>query len=88
MMICLPPQGTPPPTQQPTRPTVHTAHSLHCGHTALPQGRSQIPADAPTPLNLCMLAPFRRLRPRVGAKAHEYWFIRLTLNAPIPLLCL
>jgi len=26
----------PPPTQQPTRPAVHTAHSRHCGHTALP----------------------------------------------------
>jgi len=36
MMICLPPQGTPPPTQQPIWPTAHTAHSQHCGHTALP----------------------------------------------------
>jgi len=39
MMICLPPQGTSPPTQQATRPTVHTAHSQHCGHTALPLGK-------------------------------------------------
>jgi len=50
MMICLPPQGTPPPIQQPTLPTAHTAHSQHCGHTGLPQGRRQTPADAPTPL--------------------------------------
>jgi len=39
MMICLSPQGTPPPTQQPTWPTAHTAHSQHCGHTVLPPGR-------------------------------------------------
>jgi len=38
MMICLPPQGTPPHTQQPPRPTAHTAHSQHCHHTALPPG--------------------------------------------------
>ena len=38
MMICLPPQGTPPPTQQPARPTAHPAHSQHCRHTALPPG--------------------------------------------------
>jgi len=30
LMICFPPQGTPPlPTQQPTWPTAHTAHSQH-----------------------------------------------------------
>ena len=40
MMICLPPQGTPPPpTQQPTWPTAYTAHSQHCGHIALPTGQ-------------------------------------------------
>jgi len=45
-----PPQGTPPPppTQQPTWATAHTAHSQHCGHTALPQGRRHPPADAHT----------------------------------------
>jgi len=44
MMICLPPQGTPPPpTQQPARPTAHTAHSQHCRHTALLQGGKTIP---------------------------------------------
>ena len=43
MMICLPPQGTPPHTQQPTWPTAHTAHSQHCGHTALPPGQKTNP---------------------------------------------
>jgi len=43
MMICLPPQGTPPHTQQPTWPTTHTAHSQHCGHTALPPGQKPNP---------------------------------------------
>jgi len=30
----------PPPTQQPTWPTAHTAHSKHCGYTALPRGHT------------------------------------------------
>jgi len=34
----LTPTGYPSPTQQPIRPTARTAHSQHCGHTALPPG--------------------------------------------------
>jgi len=34
----LTPTGYPPPTQRPTRPIAHTAHSQPCGHTALPAG--------------------------------------------------
>jgi len=33
----------PPPTQQPTWPTAHTALSQHCGHTALPPGQKTTP---------------------------------------------
>jgi len=40
-MICVPPQGTPPHTHQPTWPTAHTAHCQHCGHTTLPPGRAE-----------------------------------------------
>jgi len=35
----LTPTGYSPPTQQPIWPTAHTAHSQHCGHTALPPGQ-------------------------------------------------
>jgi len=41
-IICLPPQGTPPPTQQLTWLIAHTAHNQHCGHTALPPGQKYI----------------------------------------------
>jgi len=34
------PIGYTPSTQQPARPTAHTARSQHCGHTALPLGLS------------------------------------------------
>jgi len=78
MMICLPPQGTFPPHSSRYGPQrAHTAHSQHCGHTALPPGqKTNPPADAPTPLKRSMLTPFGGPRPRFGAKARERWFAR------------
>ena len=50
MMICLPPQGTPPPHSSRYGPQ-HTQHTASTAATPpYPQGRRQIPADAPTPL--------------------------------------
>jgi len=45
MMIydMLTPTGYSPPIQQPIWPTAHTAHSQHCGHTALPPGQKTNP---------------------------------------------
>jgi len=64
MMICLPPQGTPPPHSSRYGPqhTQHTASTAATPH--YPQGRRQTPADAPTPLKRSMLAPFGGPRPR------------------------
>jgi len=78
MMICLPPQGTPPPTQQPARLTAHPAHSQHCRHTvrATPRVEDNTPVDALAPLKRSMLAPFGGPRPRViSAKARERWLL-------------
>jgi len=74
VMICLPPQGTPPPHSSRYGPqhTQHTASTAATPH--YPQGRRQTPADAPTPLKRSMLTPFLRPRPRFGAKARERWF--------------
>jgi len=60
MMICLPPQGTPPHTQQPTRPTAHTARSQHCGHTALPPGQKTNLRRRAGPTQSVYARPFRR----------------------------
>jgi len=75
-MICLPPQGTPPPHSSRYGPqhTQHTASTAATPH--YPQGRRQTPADAPTPLKRSMLTPFGGPRPRFGAKARERWFTR------------
>ena len=76
MMICLPPQGTPPTHSSRYGPqhTQHTASTAATPH--YPQGRRQTPADAPTSLKRSMLTPFGGPRPRFGAKAHERWFTR------------
>jgi len=76
MMICLPPQGTPPPHSSRYGPqhTQHTASTAATPH--YPQGRRQTPADAPTPLKRSMLTPFGGPRPEFGAKARERWFTR------------
>ena len=76
MMICLPPQGTPPTHSSRYGPqhTQHTASTAATPH--YPQGRRQTPADAPTPLKRSMLTPFGGPRPRFGAKARERWFTR------------
>jgi len=75
-MICLPPQRTRPPHSSRYGPqhTQHTASTAATPH--FPQGRSQTPADAPTPLKRSMLTPFGGPRPRFGAKARERWFTR------------
>jgi len=39
----LTPTGYSPPTQQPIWPTAYTAHSQHCGYTALPPGQKTNP---------------------------------------------
>ena len=57
MMICLPPQGNPPPHTHAAAAMAHSTHSTqHTASTAAtpryPQGRRQTPADAPTPLKL------------------------------------
>jgi len=57
MMICLPPQGTLPHTQQPTWPT---AHSQHCGHTALPPGQKTNPRRRADPTQTVYVHPFWR----------------------------
>jgi len=62
----LTPTGYPPPTQQPTWPTAHTASTA--ATPRYPQGRRQTPADAPTSLKRSMLTPFGGPRPRFGAK--------------------
>ena len=71
MMICLPPQGTPPPHSSRYGPqhTQHTASTAATPH--YPQDRRQTPADAPTPLKRSMLTPFGGPRPRFSAKARE-----------------
>jgi len=77
IMICLPPQGTPPPHSSRYGPqhTQHTASTAATPH--YPQGRRQTPADAPTPLKRSMLTSFGGPRPRFGAmKARERWFTR------------
>ena len=76
MMICLPPQGTPPPHSSRYGPqhTQHTASTAATPH--YPQGRRQTLADAPTPLKRSMLTPFGGPRPMFGAKARERWFTR------------
>jgi len=76
VMICLPPQGTPPPHSSRYGPqhTQHTASTAATPH--YPQGRRQNPADAPTPLKRSMLTPFGGPRPGFGAKARERWFTR------------
>jgi len=57
LMICLPPQGTPPPHSSRYGPqhTQHTASTAATPH--YPQGRRQTPADAPTPLKRSILTP-------------------------------
>jgi len=59
MMICLPPQGTPP--HHTAAGTAHSAHSTQPAlppHRATPRVEDNTPADAPAPLNRSMLAPF------------------------------
>jgi len=63
MMIddMLTPTGYPPPPPTHTAADMaHSAHSQHCGHTALPTQRveDKTPADAPTPPNRSMLTPY------------------------------
>jgi len=77
-MICLPPQGTPPPHSSRYGPqhTQHTASIAATPHYPQ-QGRKQTLADAPTPaLKRSMLTPFGGPRPTFGAKARERWFTR------------
>ena len=68
MMLCLPPQGTPPPHSSRYGPQ----HIQHTASTAATprylQGRRQPPADVPTPLKRSMLTSFGGPRPRVGAR--------------------
>ena len=69
MMICLPPQGTPPTHSSRYGPqhTQHTASTAATPH--YPQGRRQTPADAPASLKRSMLAhPFRRAQTQVRRK--------------------
>jgi len=57
IMLCLPPQGTPPPKHSSRHGPQRTQHTASTAATPrYPQGRRQIPADAPTPLKRSMLA--------------------------------
>jgi len=56
----LTPTGYPPPTQQPIWPTVHTAHSQHCGHTALPPGQKTNPRRRANPTQTAYAHPRKR----------------------------
>ena len=78
VMICLPPQSTPPHTHSSRHGPQHTQHTASTAATPhYPQGRGQTPADAPTPLKQSMLTPFGGPRPRFGAKARERWLLRI-----------
>ena len=51
VMICLPPQGTPPPQHSSRHGPQHTQHTVSTAATPrYPRGRRRPPADAPTPL--------------------------------------
>jgi len=64
VMICLPPQSTPPHTHSSRHGPQHTQHTASTAATPhYPQGRRQTPADAPTPLKRSMLTPFGGPRP-------------------------
>jgi len=81
MMICLPPQGTPPPPSSRYADMAHSTHSTqppalrpHRTNYLPPRAEDKPPHDAPTPLKRSMLTPFGGPRPRFGAKARERWF--------------
>jgi len=55
IMICLPPQGNPPHT---AADMAHSAHSQHCGHTALPPGQKTNPRRRADPTQTDYAHPF------------------------------
>jgi len=72
----LTPTGYPLPPQHSSRHSPqHTQHTASTAATPrYPQGRTQTPADAPTPLKRSMITSFGGPRPRFGAKARERRF--------------
>jgi len=66
----LTPTGYSPPTQQPIWPTAHTAHSQHCGHTALPPGQKANPCRRTDPTQTVYYAyPFRKAQTQVRTRS-------------------
>jgi len=62
----LTPRGYPStPTQQPAWPT---AHSQHCGHTALPPGQKTNPRGRADPTQTVYAHPFRRAQTQARRK--------------------
>jgi len=58
----LTPTGYPPHTHSSRHGPQHTAHSQHCGHTALPPGQKTNPRRRAHPTQTVYAHPFRRLQ--------------------------